>query len=84
MCDERVDAASSGLLQQLGRACDRVGSIGKIVDENGAAISDGADEEEGGVLAIGHLSRAALLHCLSNLLRCVANARTVFDMLLTL
>jgi hypothetical protein len=61
VCDERVHSLRAFLLQELGGACDGVGGIGQVIDEDGGAATDFTDEQHCGVLAIRDLRGAAFL-----------------------
>jgi hypothetical protein len=61
MRDQRIHLRGALLLDQLGRACDSVGCVRQVVDENGGAICDVANQHHGRVLAVADLCGAALL-----------------------
>ena len=61
MCDEGVDGVGPGFLEQFCGAGDGVGGVGQVVDEDGGAVGDVADEEEVGVLAVVGLGWSSFL-----------------------
>lgn len=58
---QRVDFRGALLLEECGGAGDGVGGVGEVVDEDGEARGDVADEHHGGVLAVGDFRGAAFL-----------------------
>jgi hypothetical protein len=61
--DECIHGLGTFLLQELGGACDGVGGIGQVIDEDGGAATDFTDEQHCGVLTIRDLCGAAFLKC---------------------
>ena len=61
MSDESDDLVGALLLQELGCASDGVGSVGKIVDKDSDTVRDVTYQHHCRILAVGNLSRAALL-----------------------
>lgn len=50
--DQRVNHSGAFFLQQSGCACNGVGGVGEIVDQDGRSVSDVAYKHHGCVLAI--------------------------------
>jgi hypothetical protein len=61
MCNQCNNLRGTTALQEFGGAGDGVRGVSKVVDEDSAAVGDGANKEQGCVLTIGNLSWAAFL-----------------------
>lgn len=59
--DQSVDLRRSFLLQKSSGACDGIGGVCKIVDQDSGAILDVTDKHHGGILAISDLGGTAFL-----------------------
>lgn len=59
--EQGIDFRGALLFQEFGGAGDGVGGVGEVVDEDGEARGDVADEHHGSVLAVGDFCGAALL-----------------------
>lgn len=59
--DERVHGLGAFLLEELGCACDGVGGIGQVIDENCGATAHFTNKQHRGILTIRNLRWAAFL-----------------------
>ncbi len=61
MREKRVDFCGALFLQQLGRTCNGIGGIGKVIHQDGRSVGYITNEHHDGILPVSDARGAALL-----------------------